>query len=293
VAAGADQLGALLLRTTRGLSDVDLRTLERAAQATALLLLNQRSVAEAEQRTRGEFLDDILAHARRDPEELRRRARMLGVDLQREHAVVVTSGGDRRRLLDALAPLSEDRGGLVAWRAASVVLLVPGLDAEQAADLVTATLAERLPRPVTVAAAGPATGAEGLAGVYEDAERCHRVMLALGREGQTATVASLGVYAALFSRAGREDLDRFVDATVGTVLAYDEDRGGDLARTLEAYFAAGGNVTRAARALHVHSNTMYQRLDRIRGLLPRSLDDPEAALQAHLALRIRRLRQET
>lgn len=80
VVAGSEQLGALLLSGREDLYSADLRTLERAAQVTALLLLQQRSVAEAEQRTRGEFLEDILAHARRDPEGLRRRARLLGLN---------------------------------------------------------------------------------------------------------------------------------------------------------------------------------------------------------------------
>jgi DNA-binding PucR family transcriptional regulator len=90
--------------------------------------------------------------------------------------------------------------------------------------------------------------------------------------------------------AGRGELDRFVDRTLGPVLAYDGERGTDLAATLEAYFAAGGNLTRAAGALHVHVNTLYQRLDRVGVLLTPSWQEADGALQVQLALTIRRLR---
>lgn len=60
VAAGGELLGALVLRGHRDLDPVDQRTLERAAMVTSLLLLARRSAAEAEQRVRGELLDDLL-----------------------------------------------------------------------------------------------------------------------------------------------------------------------------------------------------------------------------------------
>ncbi|MDN5748855.1 MAG: helix-turn-helix domain-containing protein, partial [Pseudonocardia sp.] len=47
---------------------------------------------------------------------------------------------------------------------------------------------------------------------------------------------------------------------------------------------------RAARALHVHVNTVAQRLDRIASLLDGDWAQPDRALELQLALRLRRLR---
>lgn len=288
VVAGSEQLGALLLAGGEELYSADLRTLERAAQVTALLLLQQRSVAEAEQRLRGEFLEDILAHAQRDPEGLRRRARLLGLNLDAEHVVVVASGGERRSLLAGAARLVGEHGGLIADRGTAVTVVLPQIASRAAADAVSAELRPD-GLPVTAGVAGPVAGAAGLAAAYADADRCRRVLLVLGREGEAATVDDLGVYALLFSQAGRDELGRFVDRMLGPVLAYDTERGTVLAETLEAYFAAGGNLTRAAEALHVHVNTLYQRLDRVTAVLAREWQTAEIALQLHLALTIRRL----
>lgn len=73
------------------------------------------------------------------------------------------------------------------------------------------------------------------------------------------------------------------------MLDYDERRGTDLIGTLRAYFACGGNLTRAKDQLHVHVNTVVQRLDRIASLLGEDWHSPERALELQLALRLHRL----
>ncbi|WP_083441575.1 helix-turn-helix domain-containing protein [Nitriliruptor alkaliphilus] len=283
VAAGADPLGALALRGRDRLDDADLRTFERAAQSIALLLLHERATAEAELRLRGELLEDLLSGVDRVPEVTTRRTRLLGVDLERPHTVQVASvpGHDRRSLLAAAARIAEDRGGLAAERHGAVVLLVPAGD-----DLDG--LATAVGRPVTCGVA-VATGLEQLPAAYEEADRCRRALVALGRDGEVARAADLGVFALLFNRLGREELERFVVATIGPVLDHDEARGTELTATLEAYFDAGGNLVRAAEALHVHVNTLYQRGERIARLLSPSWREPDEALQLHLALQVRRL----
>ena len=63
---------------------------ERSAAVTALLLLLRRTVAEAENKVRGELITDILDG--RDPAGLRARARRVGVELTEPHVVLVADG---------------------------------------------------------------------------------------------------------------------------------------------------------------------------------------------------------
>jgi sugar diacid utilization regulator len=290
VGAGVDPLGALVLCGRPDLTDADLRTFERAAQATAVLLLTQRSVAEAELRMRGELLDDLLTRSRYDVEAIHRRARVIGLDLRKPHLLLVTSAApiERYALRTAAAALADRRRGLAGEREGVVVLLLPA-DEPSPAGRVHRELAASLGVPVTCGLA-EASDAGQLARAFEEADRCHRTLLALGRDGQLATAADLGVFALLFNQSGRADLERFVDSTLGVVLAYDEERGTQLTRTLDAYFDAGGNLTKAAQRLHVHVNTVYQRCERISALLSPDWQEPGVALRIHLALQIRRLR---
>ncbi len=292
VLAGSEQLGVLVLSGCDVVAPVDLRILERAAQITALLLLGQRSVDAAEQRIRGALLDDLLAAPRRDPDTLRRRAHRLGADLDAAHVVVVVAvdDADRHRTAAAAAALARDEGGLAGEHNAETVLLLPHPEPGDTARLVSERLGRVLGAPVTAGAAGPAAGPEALAGAYTEAQGCLRVLQALGTPGAAGSAGELGVYGLLLREAGRDGLERFVDRRLGPVLAYDERRRTDLFGTLEAYFAAGGNHARAAAALHIHGNTLYQRLDRIASLVGGDWRDPENALLLHLAVRIHRLR---
>jgi DNA-binding PucR family transcriptional regulator len=74
------------------------------------------------------------------------------------------------------------------------------------------------------------------------------------------------------------------------VLDYDQRRGTALVATLEAYFGCGGSLSRAAEVLHVHVNTVTQRLERVTNLLGPDWQKPERALEVQLALRLHRLR---
>jgi DNA-binding PucR family transcriptional regulator len=306
VVAGAENLGALVLRPDHPLVDADQQILERAALVTALLLLFRRTVAEAEGRVRGELLDDLIARPGRDPDALRSRARRLGVDLDAAHvliAVGVVGAGEeaggaarrddgggawRQRAFSWATSYAASRGGLAAARHGRVVLLLPGGDAGAAARAVARDLCRVLGRPVTAGGAGPIGGPQQIPAAFRDAERGVTALVALGRVGEGASTAELGFVGLLLGED--RDVDGFVGRSIGPAVAYDARRGTALIKTLEAYFGAGGSLARAAEALHVHVNTVTQRLDRIGQLLGTDWQRPERALEVQLALRLHRLR---
>jgi GAF domain-containing protein len=293
VVAGAENLGALVLRPDRPLVDADQRILERAALVTALLLLFRRTVADAEGRVRGELLDDLIARPPRDVEALRVRAKRLGIDL--DAPFVVVAAGDesvpRQRAVSWAQSYASARGGLAAGRDCRVVLMLPGTEPGPAARAVGKGLGKLLGRPVTAGAAGPATGPAAIAAAYREADRCVAALVALGRTGEAASVGELGFVGLLLgSGTGHRDVAAFLAATIGPVLDYDAKRGTALIRTLEAYFSVGGSLSRAAELLHVHVNTVNQRLERIGQLLGADWQKPERALEVQLALRLQRLR---
>lgn len=290
VTAGAEVLGSLVLRAPgRGEpSGSDQRILERGALVTALLLLFRRSVAEAEGRVRGELLDDLLAGRVTDVEALRARARPVGVDLGAPHVlVVVRHDGDRPRAAFWAASYASSAHGLAAPRGEEIVLLLPGLDPGGAARRVAKECGASLGTPATAGAAGPVTHPGGAAEAYREAARCADALVALGRAGGGAGAAELG-FVGLLIGDGR-DVAGFLTGALGPVLDYDARRGTRLTQTLEAYFAAGGSLARAAERLHVHVNTVTQRLDRVGKLLGAGWQAPDHALELQLALRLHRL----
>ena len=141
---------------------------------------------------------------------------------------------------------------------------------------------------VTVGASGPLAPARGLATAYAEAQRTADALVALGLAGHGGSARDLG-FAGLVLGDGA-DVAGYLDRVLGPLLDYDARRGSDLVGTLAAYFAAGASPRRAAGALHVHVNTVGQRLDRVTSLLGDDWQTPDRALEIQLALRLHRLR---
>lgn len=293
VQAGPESFGTLLFTARTDLADTDVRTLERAAQTAALLLLMERGVSAAEQQMRGELIDDLLAEREPDWDSFRRRsARSAGLDLSAPHTVLVltATGATRRQLLRAAAEYAAPRRGLATEHAGRVVLLLPGVDSATAAARVPGELSRSIDGEVTAGVAGPAGGAEAVRGLHREADRCHRLLLALGRTGQGAGTAELGVLGLVLESTSQPQMARLLDETLGPVLRYDADNGSLLRETLDGYFAAGQNPRAAARTLQVHPNTVYQRLDRIDRVLGGAhWREPAGALTMQLALQLHRV----
>lgn len=284
-AAGGEPLGTLVLRGAE-LDGTDQRVLERAAMVTALLLLIRRSVSETEHRVRGDLLNELLEVPSRDPVSLRQRAALLQADLDAPHVLVVAeaAGADPQRLRSAATFVAETTGGLVANRGGRLVLALPGSEPTEVGRRVCVELSAAANGPVTAGLAGPTTGPETFREAFTESVRCLQTLRALGREGDAATIDDLGFSGLLLGQ--NRDVSGFVSSALGPLLEYDERRGTLLVDTLRAYFAAGGNLSRAKDDLHIHVNTVAQRLERIGQLIGADWQLPDRALELQLALHL-------
>ncbi|WP_299053313.1 GAF domain-containing protein [uncultured Nocardioides sp.] len=282
-AAGEEHLGTLVVEATGPpLEPAQVRTLERGALAVALVLLFARTEAEAEERVRGELLVDLLVDGTDEP-RLRERARRQNLALDGPWAVALTRTDDLRGDARRAARLAGARGGLSAAHEEAVVVAVP--DEPDARGLGRA-LAD------AVGADGPTVGVHTgpLDRAYDEARRCHDALVSLGRTGEVAEPGDLGLVRLVLGGGGPEQVGDFVRGALGPVLDYDADHHTALVATLDAWFAAGASPRRTATALHVHANTVAQRLDRVTQLLGEGWRDPTRALDLQLALRMHRLR---
>jgi DNA-binding PucR family transcriptional regulator len=287
IAAGHEPLGLLLLGGMElSADDADRRTVERAAMVTALVMLFERQAADAQQQMRTDLVADLVA-GRGDRAELTTSARAYGLDPARPFCLLALVGDDPagRRALALSAHAAVGARGIVGEHDGVVVALV----ADQEAGALAASVASRLGRAggATVAGVGPLDDVAAVPAAFTEAVRTVRAMVALGHAGTGAAAADLG-FAGLV--VGSEpDVGDYVQRILGPVVAYDEARGTDLVGTLEGYFAAGGSPRHAATTLHVHVNTVAQRLERVTALLGPTWQQPDRSLEIQLALRLRRL----
>lgn len=278
VVAGDEYLGCVVARGPGAVDPAEVRLLERGALALALALVQQRAVDDAAVRSQGELLAALVEGG--EPEVLERRAAALRVALSRPHVVVLVEPEDAAARGTCLE-VARRAGGLVSDRGSRLVLLVPdGADLAPLAAVGTAGVS----RPVVGAAATP--------GAFAAARRCLQALLALGRRKVVGGPRELGVYRFLLAHGAEDEAAHFVREAVGPLVDHDAAKGTELARTLEEYLASGRHHTATAEALHIHPNTLYQRLARIGAVLGEGWREPDRALDLLVALRLQRLAAE-
>ncbi|RYB88793.1 GAF domain-containing protein [Nocardioides glacieisoli] len=291
--AGTEHVATLVVRRDEPLDLAGRRTLERGALVTALVLLFARSVTDAEERLGGQLLADLLAPGTTSRDRLRDRVRRHSASLDGPLVVAAAAidGADAHRAGRAAVALARRMSGLAGEHRGAVVAVVPGEDARRVgADLQAAIAAAGGRATVGVAATGEADDDDRLVAAHAEARRCLDTLVRLGRVGEVSDPAGLGVARLLLGDNDPEHVAAFVDTMVGPVREWDQRRGTGLVDTLEEWFASGGRLKETAAALHVHPNTVTQRLDRIGELLGDGWREPARSLDLQLALRLARLR---
>jgi sugar diacid utilization regulator len=286
VTAAHQPLGLVVLGGLDTLDEPDQRTVERAAVVTALVLLFERQAQDAQQQIRTDLVSDLIAR-RGDGADRVQAARAHGLKTHKPYCLLVLRAdeGVSRRALVLSAHAAIGATGVVGEHEGDVVALVSGQDP----GALARTMASRLSRSsaVTVAGVGPLTDIEAVADGHVEAVRTVGALVALGHSGTGAAAADLG-FAGLIVGSD-PDVWAYVHRILGAVLDYDQARGTNLLGTLEEYFAAGSSPRHAATRLHVHVNTVAQRLERISALLGDTWQRPDRALELQLAVRLRHL----
>lgn len=257
--------------------------LERALPTFALAVVGERAVAEATRLTRDAMLVDLLNRPATDPDELRQRMRVAGLEPSRVHCVLVALPcGERQSARRDLTALPLPLGTVTAVDGPRLVAVVPTGDPGSLAEAWQRHGADT----ATVGVAGPTSSPMELAGCYYEALQTVNALLTLEQPGTATTARRLGVYRVLLDRAGRDELSAQFEALLGAVDREQERRRIPLLATVRTYLDQGRRAAPAARLLGIHVNTLYQRLEILDTVLGQSWREPPRALDLQILLRV-------
>ncbi|GAB3435620.1 PucR family transcriptional regulator ligand-binding domain-containing protein [Phycicoccus ginsengisoli] len=243
---------------------------ERAPEALGLALLRWSPLSQLERETH-EFITTLVRGAR-SPRRLLELAGQLGM---RDHAawvsVVGRLGDDPRWSAGIDSALR--RGGrravseLTHDRYTAVVAFDRTEPLSVARQRVVRDLRDTpLPPQVRITVGPGSRELTTLGRCLREAE----LSLELGGEGDRELVVDAAALAMdrFLSAVNRPAVTaEFVDEVLGDLLEHDRARGSDLFGTLATYLQHSGHKTHTASALHLQRQTLYQRLDRVMGLL--------------------------
>lgn len=287
---------------------LDMQYARYGAAVCALEMAKEKAIREAQKRVQGGVLERLLMGTIQADQALRQLTR-LGHQPEEKPYVALSASWDRdggpsdRRLetmfneqvgthgLDALVQLLEN--GVVVFCSAetddktmprkvaprSVRQLAETLQARALIQFADVGLSIGIGRPVRTIGEWRTSYQEALA-AQRIASQWHI--------GTPLFFGDLGVYRLLSLLMETAELRSFYKETLGE-LASDRYVNDEFIRTLETFFDEDGNLSKTAKKLNVHRNTLLYRMDRIGQLGAFDLTNPETRLAVHLALKIRRL----
>jgi hypothetical protein len=252
-----------------------------AEAATAGYTSETASASTLAQARRFEFLRRLLTGIDLAPGELEVASREFGWDLPERVVVAVAS-------VDPEASFPARSFGSAA--------LVEGAVGEHHVALLPSAGTEppevRPPSGVTHVALGPAVDPASARRSYDGAVR----LLELADRGvvpRDPVVSAADQWLALLLDCNPHLAADLVDRRLREVVALAERRREPLLETLMVWLTRPGQISAIAEELHVHSQTVRYRIDRLRELVGPSLDDPDARLELLLAAQALRHRLHT
>jgi PucR C-terminal helix-turn-helix domain/GGDEF-like domain len=213
----------------------------------------------------------------------------LGYELRRHHVGLIlagepenrtTRGGGLEREAVEVAAILGCADPLLVSTGAATLWAWCGTFQNPCADALARVARHRPSAGVRMAIGSPGFGVEGFRITHVEAGQASRFW-ELGATGATASYGSLELVSLLASDLERAR--RFVLRELG-LLAEQAEATAKLRSTLLGFLSHGGSHVRAARALHMHENTVYNHVRRAEELLGGPVVDRQFELQAALTV---------
>ncbi|MGG4498839.1 helix-turn-helix domain-containing protein [Brevibacillus reuszeri] len=295
---GSVFLGCLIiLIKDRHLSELERVTIEQGSAVLTLDLVKKQSLSSVLYKRTHDIFQELIASK---GSEMLERARAFGLPPHGDFLVVYAylSPSKDLSLLEANIHRLVTRW---KWEFANNQVLAYGFH-NHVTILLTASnslevkeMIERLSDAVqewelekeislSIGAGSVVTDLEQIGKSFEEAKKAAHYLANRGRSG-VVRYSDLGVNRLMLNQS-REDIDAFIH-DVFAPLWEGQDKFQELENTLLTYMKCNQSPQQAARDLHIHVNTLYQRLKRIEELLAIDLHHPADLLKVQLACHLR------
>ncbi len=292
VIGGSARLGTLVFRRQARFSASELRTFERSAIVTGIVLLSMERVAQTAHRNAADAVS-ALVRGTVDPFATGSMRQLpTGISLSWPVTMMLVELNDASfmQVSPAARSVLARRDTIYSEYNGDIVAITNAPDPEDLGRKLSEKLQESLGRTFSIVLSDPIPSIEKAPDEYDALRRCIPLLRGLGQQGRVVPEKSLSMYALLFNNRSQDAIGSFVQSAIGAIVERDHRRGSQFSATLLAYFDSGRNMQKTADLLGIHVNTVRQRLETIGQLAPH-LADPSRSLETHVALRMHALAQ--
>ncbi|MBG9945451.1 helix-turn-helix domain-containing protein [Brevibacillus formosus] len=295
---GSIFLGCLIIPLDkRGLSDLARMTVEQGSAVLILDLVKKQSISSVLYKRAHDLFQELLASK---GNELFDRARSMGLQPQAKYYVIyahLTQCHDLalleaniHRLITRWKWEFSKTQMLVYGFHNHVTLLIQSLGSRDGKDI-----RERLQQAsdewelgkeasLSIGVGSMASGIEQISKSYEEAKKAAHYLTNRGRSG-VVYYKDLGVNRLMLNQS-QADIDAFIQ-DVFAPFWQDPEKYQEWEQTIITYMKYSQSPQLTAKELHIHVNTLYQRLRKVEELLHIDLRNPEDLLKLQLACHLR------
>lgn len=300
VATDHDVFGHLLIGSAP-LDALDRTVIHGGCLVLALRLLIERSIADAQERSGRDLIEDAVLRGNRHASSAL--AARLGYEQDGPAMVLVVRlrppagydhrwDGVRRRIISAVQ--DEFPGGIrgLAGLVGEEIVAIVRPEAAEACErrILSRATAGAPDVQVTIGVSDVSASVEHLQGAHRQARQA--AALAESIPQHILRFADLGLYRLLFDADHANRIDEHIERWLGPLLRYDQAQHTRLVETLARYLTGTSRNEEVAMDLSIHQSTLKYRLRRIREILTFDFMHPEVRFNIELALRLTQVRED-
>ncbi len=307
----------MLWEDLRALTPMDLSTIEAATSLVALDLMKKLSLFEGENKHRIEFFEDLLSEEDVRQRRALEKAAYFDFDGSQVYSVVVISyiqtenmyrltpnnTGYLNFLGSRLVSLVERQtwfGGhrvLFGSKSDRMILMFGSSsslsDGEIKGDVLKfcsevhkAAIADGLGDLISIGIGRPCREFQRLPHSYREAGRAVETCRLNPEKSGPIHYDDLGIFRILSYEELQPELIQFYRETLEPLVIYDKEKDSQLVETLKKYFECRSNLKRVSEVMFTHYNTVIYRMQRIKDIIGKDLDDPDIRLNLQIAIKV-------
>lgn len=294
IRSGKVILGCLIIEAKRSLKNPDYMALEQGSSILALELVNKQNIVEYFYKNKRDLFNALLQS--KDLVEINKKANELGINKDLEFSCLIFQFSSHRdtQFLEAnvhrlIAQIKTELPKFIqtvfGYHNKVVLLVSLSNHAEKGhfQELVEALINNWMAAHQLNLRCGMGSLYKGIQLIeksYKEAKNALSYLTTRRIQG-FIEYSNIGINR-LFINQNSEEIERFFQETFYPLRKVD-GASNNLEETLITYFKLNRSATDTAKRLHIHINTLYQRLKKIEESLDLSLKDPEDVLHLQLA----------
>lgn len=295
---GSVFLGSLIiLIKERHLSELERVTIEQGSAVLTLDLVKKQSLSSVLYKRAHDIFQELIVSK---GSELFERARGFGLQphgdywviyayLSRSHDLSLLEANIHRLVTRWKWDFASSQVLIYGFHNHATILLTPSssLEVKEVIERLSDAVQEwELEKEVSlsIGAGSVVSDLEQIGKSFEEAKKAAHYLANRGRSG-VVRYSDLGINRLILNQS-QEDINAFI-RDVFEPLWEGQEKYQELEHTLLTYMRCSQSPQQAARELHIHVNTLYQRLKRIEELLAIDLHQPADLLKVQLACHLR------